>query len=80
MFENVTGSDTPGQKLMGHFSWVYVFNDQVTGAQEQSTADMKPSNNGGGSVAPQGYSNLFEWMNAQKLVDVVPVQNPNSRK
>ena len=22
MFENVTGSDTPGQKLMGHFSWV----------------------------------------------------------
>jgi len=77
MFENVTGTDTPGQKLFGHFSWVYVFNDQVTAAQEQSTADVKPSNNGGGSVAPQGFNNLFDWMNAQKLVDVVPqARNP----
>ena len=76
MFENVTGTDIPGQRLMGHFSWVYVFNDQVTGAQEQSTADMKPSNDGGGSVAPQGFHNLFDWMNAQKLVDPVPVSNP----
>ena len=72
MFENVTGTDTPGQRLMGHFSWVYVFNDQVTGAQEHSTADMKPTNNGGGTVAPQGFNNLFEWMNAQKIVDIVP--------
>ena len=79
MFENVIGTDTPGQRLMGHFSWVYVFNDQVTGAQEQSTADMKPSNNGGGSVAPQGFNNLFEWMNAQKLVDVVPAPRNNQR-
>ena len=76
MFENVIGTDTPGQRLMGHFSWVYVFNDQVTAAQEQSTGDMKPSNNGGGTVAPQGFNNLFDWMNAQKLVDVVPVSNP----
>ena len=77
MFENVVGTDTPGQRLMGHFSWVYVFNDQVTGAQEQSTADVKPSNNGGGSVAPQGFHNLFEWMNAQKLTDPVPAaRNP----
>ena len=67
MFENVTGTDTPGQRLFGHFSWVYVFNDQVTGAQEQSTADPKPSNNGGGAVAPQGFHNLFDWMNAQVL-------------
>lgn len=67
MFESIIGTDTPGQKLMGHFSWVYVFNDQVTAAQEQSTADVKPSNNGGGSVAPQGFSNLFDWMNAQVL-------------
>ena len=79
MFENVVGTDTPGQRLMGHFSWVYVFNDQVTGAQEQSTADMKPTNNGGGTVAPQGYHNLFDWMNAQKLVDVVPAPRNNQR-
>lgn len=67
MFENVTGTDMPGQRLMGHFSWVYVFNDQVTGAQEQSAADMKPTNQGGGTIAPQGHANLFEWMNAQVL-------------
>ena len=76
MFESVIGTDTPGQRLFGHFSWCYVFNDQVTGAQEQSTADVKPTNNGGGTVAPQGFSNLFEWMNAQVRVDPVPVQNP----
>lgn len=72
MFETVQGIDNPGQRLFGHFSWCYVFNDAVTGAQEQSIADMKPSNNGGGEVAPQGHTNLFEWMNAQKLTEVVP--------
>ncbi|MCQ2216427.1 MAG: prolyl oligopeptidase family serine peptidase [Bacteroidales bacterium] len=67
MFEDVTGIDMPGQKLYGHFSWCYVFNDAVTGAQEQTDGDMKPSNNGGGAIAPQGHANLFEWMNAQVL-------------
>jgi predicted peptidase len=67
MFESVEGIDNPGQKLFGHFSWCYVFNDAVTMSQEQSEGDVKPSNNGGGSVAPQGHANLFEWMNAQVL-------------
>ena len=67
MFENVTGMDNPGQRLFGHFSWCYVFNDAVTGSQEQGTGEMKPTNNGGGTVAPQGHANLFEWMNAQVL-------------
>ena len=67
MFENVQGIDNPGQKLMGHFSWCYLFNDAVTHSQEQSEGDVKPSNDGGGSVAPQGHSNIFEWMNAQVL-------------
>lgn len=70
-FENIIGSDM-GNKLMGHFSWVYVFNDEVTASQEQTTGELKPSNNGGGTVAPQGYNNLFDWMNAQKLSDPVP--------
>lgn len=65
MFENVRGTDMPGARYMGHFSWVYVFNDQVTGSQAQSVADMIPTNNGGGTVSPQGFSNLFDWMNAQ---------------
>lgn len=67
MFENVTGMDMPGQKLYGHFSWCYLFNDAVTGAQEQTTGEMKPTNNGGGTIAPQGHANIFEWMNAQVL-------------
>ena len=67
MFETVEGIDNPGQKLFGHFSWCYLFNDAVTMSQEQSEGDVKPSNNGGGTVAPQGHANIFEWMNAQVL-------------
>jgi len=67
MFENVEGIDNPGQKLYGHFSWCYLFNDAVTMSQEQTDGDVKPSNNGGGSVAPQDHANIYEWMNAQVL-------------
>lgn len=67
MFESVEGMDNPGQKLFGHFSWCYLFNDAVTMSQEQTADDVKPSNAGGGSVAPQGHANIYEWMNAQKL-------------
>ncbi len=67
LFENVQGIDNPGQRLMGHFSWTYLFNDAVTMSQEQSAEEVKPSNNGGGSVAPQGHANIFAWMNAQVL-------------
>jgi len=67
MFENVQGIDNPGQKLMGHFSWCYLFKDAVTLSQEQTDGDVKHSNNGGGSVAPQGHANIFDWMNAQVL-------------
>ena len=74
MFENVVGMDNPGQRLLGHFSWCYLFNDAVTLSQEQSTEDVKPTNNGGGTVAPQGHANIFEWMNAQALTEPEPVQ------
>jgi beta-galactosidase len=67
-------------EYFGHFSWVYVFNDQVTGAQEQSTADPKPSNNGGGTVAPQGFHNLFDWMNAQVLTAPAVPQQQGGRR
>ena len=81
MFENVQGIDNPGQRLMGHFSWCYLFNDAVTKSQEQTTGDVKPSNDGGGSVAPQGHANIFEWMNAQVLTDPeVPQQQRNGQR
>ena len=80
MFENVQGIDNPGQRLMGHFSWCYLFNDAVTKSQEQSTGDVKPSNDGGGSVAPQGHANIFEWMNAQVLTAPEAPQPRNGRR
>jgi predicted peptidase len=75
MFENVQGVDNPGQRLMGHFSWCCLFNDVVTHSQEQND-NVKPTNNGGGTVAPQGHANIFEWMNAQvlKAPEVAPQQ------
>ena len=75
MFESVVGMDTPGMPIMGHFAWCYVFNDAVTMSQEQTEGDVKPTNNGGGTVAPQGHANLFEWMNAQVLT-APEVTNP----
>ena len=35
--------------------------------EKQTDGDVVPTNNGGGTVAPQGHANLFEWMNAQVL-------------
>lgn len=67
MFECVEGHDFPGTKLFGHFSWCYLFNDMVTGAQTQEKGNLAPTNNGGGTVAPQGYKNIYEWMNAQTI-------------
>lgn len=72
MFEDVQGIDNPGTKLYGHFSWCYLFNDAVTASQEPN-GELKPSNNGGGSVAPQGFNNIYDWMNAQVLQ--APVQD-----
>ena len=80
MFESVEGIDNPGQKLFGHFSWCYLFNDVVTHSQEQSAGDVKPSNNGGGSVAPQGHANIYEWMNAQVLTAPEAPQPQNGRR
>ena len=75
MFESVVGMDDPGMPIFGHFAWCYVFNDAVTMSQEQTDADVVPTNNGGGTVAPQGHANLFEWMNAQVLT-APEVTNP----
>ena len=80
MFENVVGMDNPGQRLLGHFSWCYLFNDAVTLSQEQSTEDVKPTNNGGGTVAPQGHANIFEWMNAQVLTAPVQPQQQGGQR
>ena len=79
MFETVPGTDDPAAEYIGHFAWVYTFNDQVTGVQDpdavRESADdgdmgFTPTNDGGGALqatAPDGtaYENLFNWMSAQ---------------
>lgn len=79
-FETVEGSDEPGVRYPGHFSWIYVLNDQVRGVQprkaiaaskDRKTLGFSPSNaSGGGSaqatVNGKTYDNLFAWMNDQR--------------
>ena len=75
MFESVVGMDNPGMKLFGHFSWCYLFNDAVTHSQDPASEEIVPSNDGGGTIAPQGHANIFEWMNAQVLT-APEISNP----
>lgn len=35
--------------------------------KDPADPEIKPSNDGGGSVSPQGFDNIYEWMNAQVL-------------
>ena len=75
LFEDIQGADNPGMKIMGHFAWCYLFNDAVTMSQEQSGGEVRPDNNGGGTVAPQGHANIFDWMNAQVLPAPEPIKS-----
>ncbi|WP_439234411.1 prolyl oligopeptidase family serine peptidase [Lonepinella koalarum] len=78
-FETVQGTDTPNTRYSGHFSWIYVLNDQVGGVQNptkilSATAPnygFEPSNaNFGGNFQAKfngkSYSNLFTWLNDQR--------------
>ena len=78
-FETVEGTDSPGTTYMGHFSWIYLFNNQVTGVQDKAAIaastdaeifGFEPSNATGGgtaaaTVGETTYTNIFEWLNAQ---------------
>jgi len=76
VFESVRGSDDPSASYLGHWVWVYLLNDQVAGAQDaaavasaepEGTYGTTPTNDGGGAELPQGFGNLFDWLNAQVL-------------
>ena len=71
----VQGTDSPETSYVGHFSWIYLFKNQVTkvqdrdiiaSAQDQETYGIVPTNDGGGSLSAGEYSNLFDWLNDQK--------------
>lgn len=79
-FESVIGIDTPNVEFMGHFSWVYLLNNQVEGVQDREK--IKNSTNketfgfeannalkGGNKKATANgktYNNFFQWLNDQK--------------
>ena len=77
-YDQVRMSDDPAAEVMGHWVWVYFFNDQVTDVQDQSaikdSADtagfgFAPTATGGAQKATvdgQVYEDCFEWLNAQK--------------
>ena len=79
MFETAPGSDDPSAEYIGHFAWVYTFNNQVTNVQDpaaiRDSADdtdmgFAPTNDGGGALqatdaAGNIYDSLFTWMSAQ---------------
>ncbi|MCO8176239.1 MULTISPECIES: prolyl oligopeptidase family serine peptidase [Streptococcus] len=76
-FETVEGADLPGTSYLGHWSWIYFFNNQVEGIQDisaikgvQDLSGFIPNNaaKGGASEASYNgktYKNLFEWLNDQ---------------
>lgn len=77
-YETVLGTDVKDAAYLGHWSWIYFFNDHVTGVQDvaavRSAADLSafvPSNvsqggNSKASVAGQTYQNIFDWLNDQR--------------
>ncbi|MBM7641935.1 prolyl oligopeptidase family serine peptidase [Streptococcus loxodontisalivarius] len=77
-YESVEGSDMKNVSYLGHWSWIYFFNNQVSGVQDpnavKSASDLtgfSPDNKdqGGSSQASVGdtsYQNIFDWMNAQE--------------
>ena len=76
-YESAIGTDLPGTNYNGHWSWIYFFNDQVTGVQNTSNVvsmdglsglvATNPTQGGDSKATVKGiqYSNIFDWMNAQ---------------
>ncbi len=78
-YETVEGTDSPGTTYLGHFSWIYLFNNQVTGVQDKEAiavstdaetfgAEPRNTTGGGAAAATVGettYTNIFEWLNDQ---------------
>lgn len=75
-FETVKGQDIKDNEYLGHWSWIYFFNDEVSGVQNvdniknavdlQSAFASDNGNKGGSEKATTGnktYENIFEWMN-----------------
>ena len=77
-YESVLGVDDKGSQYMGHWSWIYYFNNQVSGVQNPADitgqADLSGykannSNLGGSQKATvdgKEFDTVYAWLNAQK--------------
>ena len=77
LYFDVTGTESSDTRYLGHWSWVYLLNDQVAAVQDRervmTTADLfwsfSPNAAGGGSYVqgPDGddYTSAFAWLNDQ---------------
>lgn len=77
-YDKVRMKDDPTAEVMGHWVWVYFFNDEATGVQDRDTIKnstdttnfgFTPTAETGGlrqaTVGEQAYGDCFEWLNAQ---------------
>lgn len=76
-YESVKGTDIKDQSYLGHWSWIYYFNNQASGVQDpevirnaQGTSGFEPSNTtlGGKNKAEvdgRTFDTVFAWLNAQ---------------
>ena len=78
MYFGVVGTESSDTFYLGHWSWVYLLNDQVRLVQDPAliresenpfTRGFQPSGEGGSvSVSDEGgtYDSIFRWLNAQE--------------
>lgn len=77
-FQTVESVTLPGTKFFGHWSWVRLFNDQITKVQDRekilNSTDTKnygfvATNDGGGTKEASDekgtYKSIFAWLNSQ---------------
>ena len=80
MYIGVEGTEGTEEQYMGHWTWVYLFNDDVSYVQDpQAVIDwdgnsflygMTPNREGGTVQVPDGkgvYKSAFAWLNDQSL-------------
>ena len=86
-YDQVRMKDDPAAEVMGHWVWVYFFNDEATGVQDPAVikASTDPVNFGfvptagtGGSlkatVNGRVYEDCYDWLNSQNLQERIAKQ------
>lgn len=74
MYDKIRGKDMPNVNYIGHFSWVYLFNNEVKNVQKRENIkyDLGPDKNYGfngiekGGTETTGFDGIWDWMSNQK--------------